>query len=450
MTEYLQADQYSEDPEGRRIEDLDVAWGAAHTEKPYRELEIQARAFGLGQIASDIAQEADNASDNFHLYNQKRYAPERERQEGITIKHRSFEEARQEPKQLSDAFIDGALGGKLRVGEQPAPFIKSYLDKVETDERDMSIIESPERIAGVYQATTDMLMRNLTVKIKYPKQYSTQQRQARRDEVARAKTDFLKKTQEESTQAASQVVEWCNHPKGKMPVPKFGTQAMEYHGFTVDGKDVLDAESEGVSGLRPNFKIQRQIGGIFIMAYSDKQVEQKIRGDEQTLDKRIYMNPDIEATPGLFESLLQTANEAGIPIQLKMLQRAHGLADNYKNNKGNLRGDGIVVYADNEHADDVLGMVLGLAKDSPEAFRGRKTSRIPKMVAEGIAVGSEPVHTPDQSLTSHRADVLEEVTHQVEQSGKRGQEARDIFRSLFEREARANGIDPNNLAFNIS
>lgn len=449
MTEYLQADQHSEDPEGRRIEDLDVAWGAAHTEKPYRELEIQARAFGLGQIATDIAQEADNASDNFHLYNQKRYAPEHERQEGITIKHRSFEEARQESKQLSDAFIDGALGGKLRVGEQPAPFIKSYLDKVETDERDMSIIENPERIAGVYQATTDMLMRNLTLWIATPQEYNDKQKQARKAAIVKAKTDFLSNLDKESSQADSQIVDWCNTPTSVKSAPKFPVRSMEYYGLVVDGGDVLDAESKSNPGVRPNFKIQRQIG-TFIMGYSDKQVEDKLKKDEQLLDKRIYMNPDIEATPELFESLLLAANEANIPLQLKMLQRASELAAAYKQNKNALRGDGVVVYANEKQADEVLDMVLQLAEGNPEAFKGRKTSRIPKMVAEGIAVGDEPVHTPDQSLTSHRADVLEEVTHQVGQSGKRGQEAHDMFRSLFEREARANGIDPNNLAFNVS
>jgi hypothetical protein len=115
------------------------------------------------------------------------------------------------------------------------------------------------------------------------------------------------------------------------------------------------------------------------MAYSDGRVQEKMAGTSTILDKRIYLNPDMEATPRLFEQLLQAANQAGISIQLKMVQRAtEALNAHLKAAKGDevgLRGDGIVVYTDGEHADDTLAMVLALAQDNSDAFRGRPHSR---------------------------------------------------------------------------
>jgi hypothetical protein len=86
--------------------------------------------------------------------------------------------------------------------------------------------------------------------------------------------------------------------------------------------DVLDADGKGVPDVRANFKIQRQFGGVFVMAYSDSRVRQKMRGEEAELDKRIYLNPDMEAALEIFEQLLQTANAKGISLQLKIFQRA--------------------------------------------------------------------------------------------------------------------------------
>ncbi|MEX0749110.1 MAG: T3SS effector HopA1 family protein [Candidatus Saccharimonadales bacterium] len=363
----------------------------------------------------------------------------------LKVRYETFEQAQEAKKHLSDTFIDGAIGGDLRLGNEKVG-IKGYLDNVESIAKDKEVIESPERIAGLYLRTTEMLARNLKVAV--ARSSSPEQAQERRGQVWQAKEEFLAHLGEEAPQAANEIVDWCNGDTRNFPVG-----AVEYRGFKVDGTDVLDAQSKGALDVRPNFKIQRQFGGVFVMAYTDSRVHEKMAGKDEVLDKRIYLNPDMEATPELFEKLLQTANEAGISMQLKMLQRAPEAASAHKgkamgHETSGLRGDGIVVYVDGKHSDDVLGMVIALAKDSPDAFKDRETSRIPQNVAEGIAVGDEPVQIPGTSLTSHREKIFSYAAEKTRAAGKQGEEARAMFRDLARRTATANGVNPDNIAFN--
>lgn len=363
----------------------------------------------------------------------------------LKVRFETFEQAEEAKKQLSDTFIDGAISGDLQVGNERVG-IKGYLDNVESTAKDKEVIDDPERIAGLYLRTTEMLARNLKVAV--TRSSNPEQTQAHREQVKQAKEGFLAQLGEEAPQAADEIVDWCKGDTRKFPV-----NAVEYRGFKVDGADVLDAEGKGAADVRPNFKIQRQIGGVFVMAYTDTRVHEKMAGKDEVLDKRIYVNPDMEATPQLFEQLLQSANEAGISMQLKMFQRAPEAASAHKGKSmgheaGGLRGDGIIIYVDGKNADDVLSMALALAKDNPDAFKGRSTSRIPQNVAEGIAIGDEPVQMKGTSLTSHREKIFSYGAEKTRESGKQGEEARILFRDLVRRTAMANGVNPDNIAFN--
>jgi len=114
-----------------------------------------------------------------------------------------------------------------------------------------------------------------------------------------------------------------------------------------------------------------------------------------------------------------------------------------------LRGDGIVVYVDGKHANEVLEMTQDIADDNPDAFKGRKTSRIPQPVAEGVAVGDEPTQAPGKSLTSHRERIFSDAAEQTRKSGKQGEEARAMFRDLVRQNAIAEKVNPDNVAFNL-
>jgi len=441
----------------QRVQDPSLAWDMAYAEKPYRELEQHARELNLGQVVTDMAIQADAESEGIRMRAQQGGAEQEATandplsvggnvlNNGLKVRYETLDEAQGAERYISNSFIDGAIIGDLRVGGEKVG-IKGYLDKVEATSQDTEVISDPERIAGLYLATTAMLARNLKVAVAWSS--NPEQARLRREQVKQAKEGFLAQLGEEAPQAADEIVGWCRGDTRKFPV-----SAVEYRGFRVDGADILNAEGKGATDVRSNFKIQRQLGAVFVMAYTDSRVHEKMAGTDEVLDKRIYLNPDMEATPELFEQLLRVANELGISVQLKMFQRAPEVATAHKSKTkrseaGGLRGDGIVVYVDGKNADDVLGMVIALAKDNPSAFKDRSTSRIPQNVAEGIAVGDEPIQMPGTSLTSHREKVFSYAAMKTRESGKQGQEARNMFLDLMRRTALANGVNPDNVAFN--
>lgn len=378
----------------------------------------------------------------------------------LMIKHRTFEEAQQSQKKFSDQFIDNILAEEdgevlaFRVGSEKVG-LKGYLDKVDATPDDKAVISNPESIAAAYLLTTEMISRNLKIKVA-----KTTPNEIMR-EVSTSKQNFLHALDTGAPEAANKIVDWVE-TKDPRQAPRPG-EAFGYYGFEV-GKgsqmvDILEHSSRHDTEFHANIRIQRQGGGSFIFAYSDARIQERMERAKTSLDHRIYLNPTILETPGVFETLLQTANEAGIAIELKMLQRAEevGAANIEKArdpSRGDaLRGDGIVIYSPSESADDVLSMVLAIAQDSSSAFIGRKTSRIPQPVAEGIAVGCEPHRRPGsdaESLTSHRKKILSIVGKKVADSGKKGDDAREAFRRGVAYYAEKEGIDVNNIAFNAA
>ncbi|MDB5182104.1 MAG: hypothetical protein JWP13_867 [Candidatus Saccharibacteria bacterium] len=377
----------------------------------------------------------------------------------IRIRYNTFEEAQQAEKKFSDSFIDCALdehgGGLLpfTVGTEKVG-LKGYLDKVEATPADEAIINSPEAIAAVYLNTTEMVARNLKVKV------AKGTAPERVQEIAAAKNEYVTNLKDEALEAANKIVAWAE--TGDPHVAPRPGEAFGYYGFKVgegdQAIDVFDQGSKSASDFHPNIKVQRQGGGNFIFGYSDTRVAQRMEGQKDELTQRIYLNPDIAATPLVFEKVLDAANKAGIPLELKMLQRSEELgAAHIKKSRnpddGNaLRGDGVVIYTSGESANDVIALALAITQDRPEAFAGRKTSRIPQAIAEGVAIGSEPLRRAGQdaeSLTSQRGRILATVAQKVADSGKTGQEAREAFRRGVAYYAEREGVDPKNIAFNV-
>ena len=331
-------------------------------------------------------------------YTQSEFSPQQLLTEAdIRIRYESFEDAKQAEKKFSDDFIDTALaehGGVLlpfSVGSEMVG-LKGYLDKVEATATDRAIIEDPEAIASVYTNTTQMIARSLKIRV------TTGTPSERIKQIAIGKNEYLARLDGEATETAAKIVAWAETGDPRV-APRPG-EAFGYYGFNIgegdQAIDVFDQGGKSAPDFRPNIKIQRQGGGNFIYGYSDSRVIESMEGQRDTLTERIYLNPDLMATPEVFESVLSAANEAGIPLELKMFQRSEELGAAHieksrdPNNGDALRGDGLVIYTSSESANDVLELALAIAKDRPEAFAGRETSRIPQAVAEGIAVGSKP------------------------------------------------------------
>lgn len=364
----------------------------------------------------------------------------------LLIRFTTFEDAQTPEKHFSDSFIDGALTGKFQIGSEQVG-TKGYLDKVEATPADNDIIADPKAIAGLYVKTTEMLARNL--KIMYVSTGDIAKDGARKSAIRSAKETFLTQTLDEVTPATQQIIDWCNSRTNRFPV-----HAMEHHGLEIDGKDALDADSIHADDFRPNIKIMRQLGGSFVTAYSDNKIVEKLAKQEQQVSKRIYLNPDASVTPEIFEQVLVGANQAGLSIQLKMFQRAPEFAEAHLKRatgekKDALRGDGIIISFEQAQANAVLAMVLSIARDNPTAFIGRKTSKIPQNVAEGVAVGDDkPLQMNGESLTSHRLMILNYAARCVQESGKTGKEARSLYRRYLVATAKSNNVNPEKVAFN--
>jgi hypothetical protein len=378
----------------------------------------------------------------------------------VRVHYRTFEEARATKKKYSDGFIDSILsehsGGMLTftVGSESVG-LKGYLDKVEATDSDREIIDDPQQIAAIYLKTTEMVARNLKIKV------ANGASPERIHEVATAKQDYLAGLKDEAIETADKIIDWVeddDFQKSPCPAGAYG-----YYGFEVgegnDTADILEWGTRKAPDVHSNIKIQRQGAGNFIFGYSDSRIGQRMEGKRETLNQRIYLNPDVLDTPEIFEKILNAANEAGIALEMKMLQRseelgaAHILKGRDAEKGDALRGDGILVYASSESVDDVLSLALAVAEDSPDAFIGRKTSGIAQIAASGIAIGSEPIQTTGQdaeSLTEHRSRVLSIVAGKVARSGKSGQEARESFRRGMAHYSGREGIDPSNIAFNLA
>ena len=363
--------------------------------------------------------------------------PNRDAETLLDVSSDIFEASRNNAKHISDTCAEIAIAQRSSV--------KLYLDKIPRSGSDTDIIANPERIVGLYELTSEILRRNISLMI--ASYHDNQDVSVRRAALQNSLLDYCHRQKREAPQAAAQMIAWCTGETYYFPEKEAG-----YYGCEVEGRDILDSESSGIPDVRPNFKIQRQLGGVFIMAYTNKRVCEKLAGQEQLLDRRIYLNPDLEAAPLVFEKLLQVANKEDISLQIKMWQRAPEVASAHlKSLKGipeeHLRGDGIVVYVNHQDADKFLKQTLAIAGCNDGIFKGRHTSRIPCRIVDGIAIGDEP-QVPGYSLTSHRAKILEDAATIVRQSGKQGVEAYDLFRAATRRISEENGVNPRNIAFN--
>lgn len=456
--------EFSDNQHDKRIADPAVARDVAAAERPYRELEVHAKQLLLGHIAIDMAGRADMAGNAAYVDSTTRQSegPSSERppriyrphehasKEEFTVVARSFSEARTRTKKhVTDSFIDNALEsmhGRLKIGENRAFSIKSYLDQVIMTTKDIEVARDSSRIAKLYRDTTEMIQRNLKIMI------SDNVSEARMAEVKDAKDTYKALLHRQVPETESAIVQWCARRNNN----QYPVDALEYKGFRLNGQDILDSTTKCSADLEPNFKIQRQLGGAFIMAFSNERVKERkssVRNEEP--NRRIYLNPDLEMTPSIFEQILKMANQENVKLQLKMVQRIpeltkqHANLTDRPNHVETMRGDGIVIYVHDKYEDSVLDKVLRIVEENAEAFRGRGVSRTPVRIADGVAIGDEPIGVHGkESLTSHRATLFEQTLQTVRRSGLKGAAAHRLFRTEFQKLARTKNVNPENFAFN--
>jgi hypothetical protein len=335
-----------------------------------------------------------------------------------------------------------------------SPLIKLYVDQVMLpDKQEWETSKSPEALATLHAEITQLIIDNLRL---YSAGFTAEQQRI----VGLERDKYFEGLRKDSG-------EWKAAAEGMLTGQDVNTlsNVAVLTGLRIpvsDGSrhEILDFGGDKIKGLRSNIRIQ---GGSnqFIHWETDAVTKAKLNGQEPNLDKRIYLNPKTSEVSTIFSTLMQSFNERGILVQGKMLDRSYDLARQVQRHEATpMRADAIVLVVGDVDADKALDAVLSIYRNNPAIFADRPVPKIPLKIAPGIAVGDEVIGT-GESLTSHRAKIIESALALTRQrlgldSAKKEKvavghedEALSTFNAAFVELAKANGINPRNLAFNL-
>ncbi len=378
--------------------------------------------------------------------------------EKLPFRASSFEEAEKISRGFSEDFVMNLLNEVLTNPEGEATVLKVFLDKVPATQDDYEAAQKPGTLADIHSQIRAMIADNLKIAV------SGELGRGERKLLVDARTRYQQELRDgdpDGREFFSKVAAGA-HARGQdiqfegLPIPIPG-EPRPINILSTDGK---------VRGVRPNIRFQEEVSGQFIHWSSDSYAKAKAEGRNQNTEmtKRIYLNPRPEDSVKVFSALMKAANESGLTVHGKMLDRAMELCQDTqraaRGEKISLRADGIVLYASDAEADKILELVKALPEDLQEAFVGRPSPKIPTQIAEGIALGSEPTTDAPESLTSHRTKALEEAgSRTLQRLGlAEGQkvppqlkvQAHRIFLAEFKKLAPDYDINPDNFSFNLN
>lgn len=380
-------------------------------------------------------------------------------QEGIVVG--SFADARALKKEIGAKTVLGLLNRDLEGPDgKPAMLFKAYLDQVMPDAAESDLQRQPETLGKLHAETARMISENLRIwtagKTTEEKAVIKQRKEAYQERLKRDSeswADLIRKAAAESSDKARYSI-----------LDEAGKYAM-YHGLEMPGAqgdvDISGFDGGKVPGLRPNIRVQRDMVGAFVHWETDAFGAAKLRQQDAKLTKRIYLNPETGEHVRIFTRLMRSLNDAGIVAYGKVLDRSFELSPlrPFRELDPSVRADAIVLVVDEAGAEQAFKLVREIYEDEPETFAGRPLPKTPRKIAPGIAVGSESA-VNGVSLTSHRERVIREAIaetkkrlglefHEKVPNGKE-QAALDMFqKQVWPEIAKRNGIDPENLAFNL-
>jgi hypothetical protein len=365
--------------------------------------------------------------------------PEREPKVAIT-----FEEARKVVKPVPNELVAGALTGNLRKPGGPSELIvKSYLDNVPADAADKKFATDSADAIRFREELSNFVASELKVHATDDiKGYIETRKKAFFNRLEAGKRAFKKYVAGREARM----------DLNQNPVPRTD---IDFYGFTVDvgGGNSIDLLESSVKNARANIYIQREIMGGFVHWSSQQYVERKISGDRPKMTHRIYLNPKPQESVKVFRDVVHAIEASGLAAKAKIYDRTFdsGPMKAYDSNedKFSVRGDGIVIYGTDDEAEALLKLVERQYDTHEAAFEGRGLSSVPLEIAPGFGIGDEPKKA-GSSLTSHRADVIETVLGKVRGSGIDDLYAQQmLFQRVWRIEAQKEGINPDNLAFNL-
>lgn len=374
----------------------------------------------------------------------------------------TFERFSEESRSFSDEFIVRALAQSLPIGpEKTAAWgVKSFFDQAPIDESDRRVLERPEGIISYRRSISDFIARNL--QLRTLRRFSDQERSFLKDQ----KGAYLRKLAEDNDLLGQEITEvFAGNPTpGKARTEEERRRmdsARKFRGMYVQDskRGVVSLLTTQVDGIRSSVSLQDQAFGLAVMVDSVEYSKRALAGMETAISRRIYLNPQIDATFDIFQLIVDRVNEAGLTMKAKAFDRTYDLVqagrpDAIAGGKS-LRSDGLVIYVPEEDANQVLQVVVDIYRQNRELFKGRVVAKAAYRLADGIAVGDETT-VPEKSLTSHRADVIESILDKIrkevgfssESQAENRSRAILLFRQLWQQTAKREGINPDNPAFN--
>ncbi len=351
----------------------------------------------------------------------------------------NFETARNRKRDISDSLINRLIDNKLTKSNGEAAFVKTYMDNVPRDTSDDEFLSDVEARINFHDDLARVIARN----IKFSGTDPTNTRQT--ELLDKLLTSYKAKLEEGSERTANYF-----HTRDRGERGKYDEGALTYQGLSFQPKDrprVFFLDSEQIAGVRSNFTIQREITGTFVHFSSDDYLEKRTKGEAPQLTERIYLNPRSKDLIGIYEKTFNFAKENDIPMKAKVWDRS---IEPLTGPNVDVRADAIVIYVSEADADRVLGFVKKVHDANPDAFKGRKTPKIPMRIADGVAIGSEP-SVQGESLTSHRSQLLEDVAEQTREVYRKDStiDKAKVFRDLLRTAAIDANVNPDNLSFNL-
>lgn len=371
------------------------------------------------------------------------------------IQEVGFEQFSHDKRELPDPIVLDLMNNSLRSSpdEKGGRFVKSYLDQLQTDESDNSFINNPEELKASRNQLSDFVSGHLRLR-------TTDKLNPRQQQLVSTKLEDFKQKIESDKGRVDDYIDGIYRGERK-DLPR---DALNFHGLNITkGDTTVDLLKSKLPGVRSNMVMQREATGLFVHYSTEGYLEKAEAGNKPELTRRIYLNPKVESSVEIFQAVVESAEAAGITMKGKVFDRTLEAINRLATSESErtMRGDGIVLYA-GEDADALLGLVEAVYKDNPAAFEGRRVSRIPMRIAEGVAIGDEPVTKPGEeaeSLTSQRATILEVASATTKQRlglspsanipAGQEQQALATYRQVYGELALQAGVNPENIAFNL-
>lgn len=386
--------------------------------------------------------------------------------EARTGRVRTFADAERKRHVFDDSVVVNMLNGTLlgEAQESPGgPDLKRWVDRVRAPQAERRLAGDADRIGRLHTKTVKMIARNQQLVADADTVPAEHRRYL--DQYA----DLFRMTADDSSERrgnalAISIHEWLG---GKTRGAGAVGEKLLYPPLVLSSTEgninVTDRFGDKtVNGIRPTISYQEDVGGQYIHWLTRPLAAEAAKnGAVPKHDRRIYLSPDPEQGPDVFEDLMTEFDRLGLKVTGKMYDRCSEAAVNARElaqgKDVTSRAEGIVLAMSQDDCEQILAMVNDYADKHTRVFAHRPKPRIPVRIRDGIAVGGEPA-AKNESLTSHRLGVLNTVIDRVRATmgvkdisekipiGQRGR-AITAFRRIWNREAAKAGVNPNNMSF---